>query len=70
MSIAGRMHNRKWAIAESHLIAQEAVERFIEVEPWDVYTHLETWRLWFHGIVPTSYVLSLPHVRQIPVSGR
>ncbi len=70
MSVSQTMHDAKWTMAECHLIAQTAVSRFVDVEAWQVLEHLDIWRQWFYGMLPTTAVLSLSGVRPTDVSGR
>lgn len=63
-------HASEDVMAECHLIASYAYERFIQVEPWQVGLYLAQWRMWYYHMITDSAVLSLPGARRIPPSGR
>lgn len=70
MSVTEIMQAGEFTMAECHLIASHAYERYIKVEPWQIHPYLDQWRLWYYHILPDYAVLSLPGARRIPPSGR
>lgn len=70
MSITGVMQASEYTMAECCLIAMNAYERYIQVEPWQVHLYLAQWRLWYYHMLPDNAVLSLPGARRILPSGR